>query len=429
MKKVISLFFAFIALLLSFTFTACKEEEPEDFSSDFYNAENWECMTYMDGTINDIGEKPTSLDDGGIKFFNSNQAFRLGVLTNEFNFMLNTTKDWQIWLKGSTKDNNVNDCYKLFYKDDVLSLMTSKNDQVLAFGGAEACGYIPTEWNKIKVTFFKNSARRVINLFINDQKVVFPFVGEVASVNDDGDLSVEEAAGFTLGDYFAVKVWGGNCILRIKPVANETAVETLKIACIGDSITYGANADDSYTDAYPVILQNLYGKNASVINFGNSGKTIRDSADAPYRQTLEYQGISLYKPDIAIIMLGTNDSKTYQVPTKSEMVNAYKKLIEELREINPVMEIYMATCPYAFSSAYQINNKNIENIVIPAIKEVAELYELKIIDMHEYTKDYSHLYADGIHPNTKGYSYLAYRFYCELEGVTPDESYVATFQE
>lgn len=428
MKKFIALCFAFTALLLSFTFTACKEEKPEDLPSDFYNAENWERMTTMDGTLDDVGEKPTSLDDGSIKFFNSNQAYLLDGLTNELTFMLNTTKDWQIWLKGSTKDNTVNDCYKLFYKDDVLSLMTSKNDKVLAFTAAEDCGYKPLEWNKIKVTFFKNSALRVISLFINDQKVDFPFVDEIATVNEDGDLAVEEAAGFTLGDYFAVKVWGGNCILRLKPVENEIATETLKIACIGDSITYGANADNSYTDAYPVILQNLYGKNASVINFGNSGKTIRDSADDPYRKTLEYQGISLYKPDIAVIMLGTNDSKTYQVPTKSEMVNAYKKLIEDLKEINPVMEIYMATCPYAFSSAYQINNKNIETIVIPAIKEVAQLYELKVIDMHEYTKDYSHLYADGIHPNTKGYSYLAYRFYCELEGVTPDETYIATFQ-
>lgn len=429
MKKIIAICLILTALLSCLSFTACKHDEDETYlESEFYDAEKWGYMTVNGGKKQDTGESPSTLSDGSIKFFNANQFYAFGEDINEFSFLINTTKDWQIWLKCSSKDNTKINCYKLFFKDEVLRIKTSDKNSDLAYAAASDCGYVTTEWNKISVSFSAlEDGKRSIKILINDKRVPFSIVNDENCKLDGGDLVCNEKDDFVLGNYFAVKVWGGDCILRLKPLENANTQDTLKIACIGDSITYGANADNPYTDSYPVILQKLYGKEACVINFGNSGKTVRNNADDPYSKTSEYNGISLYKPDIAVIMLGTNDSKTYQVPTKSEMVNAYKKLIEKLKEINPVIEIYMATCPYAFSSAYQINDKNIQTIVIPAIKEVAEFYDLKIIDIREYTKNYSHLYADGIHPSTKGYSYLAYRFYCELEGVTPDESYIATF--
>lgn len=430
MKKIIALCLVFAVFSLSFTFTACKKDDKTYSENEFYDSEKWGYMTVNGGKSDDAGETPTTLEDGSIKFFNANQVYAFNEDVNEFSFLLNTTKDWQIWLKCSSKDNAKVNCYKLFFKDETLHVKTSENSADLAYASASDCSYVTTKWNKISVSFsLKENNERSIKIVINDTVAPLTIVNDEDCAINGNDLVYREKEDFVLGNFFAVKVWGGDCILRLKPLSALNTPDSLKIACIGDSITYGANADNPYTDSYPVILQKLYGKEACVINFGNSGKTVRNNADDPYFKTSEYNGISLYKPDIAVIILGTNDSKTYQVPTKSEMVNAYKKLIEALKSVNPAMQIYMATCPYAFSSAYQINNKNIENVVIPAIREVAAFYDLQIIEMHEYTKDYSHLYADGIHPNTKGYSYLAYRVYCDLESLTPDESYIATFKK
>ena len=48
----------------------------------------------------------------------------------------------------------------------------------------------------------------------------------------------------------------------------------VKVACIGDSITYGAAIEDREHFAYPVQLQALLGGNYLVGNFGQNGATI-----------------------------------------------------------------------------------------------------------------------------------------------------------
>lgn len=404
----------------------------KDLSEDFYDAEMWGYMTVNGGKSNDGGGVPYSLKDGSIKFHNANQCYLLeeDLSNGDISFMIKTTKNWQIWLRASTKDNSKTNCYKLYFLDEVLHIRTSESSSDLAYVSAKDCNYRTTEWNKMKISFATDESKNCsIKITVNDTVAPLTVEDREDCTEKDGCLVYTEKEDFILGNYFAVKVWYGDCILQLKPINGKSTLEPLKIACIGDSITYGANADNSYTDSYPAVLQTLYGKEADVINLGNSGKTIRDSADDPYRKTTEYNAISLYKPDITIIMLGTNDSKTYQVPTKSELINAYRKLIEDLLKINPVMDIYMATCPYAYTSNYQISNKNIEKIVIPAIREVAESYSLEVIEMHEYTKNMKGCYADGIHPTSKGYAYLAQRFYWDLEGITPDESYIASFKD
>ncbi|MBE7088441.1 MAG: hypothetical protein E7370_02835 [Clostridiales bacterium] len=434
MKRFITLFLA-LALSLSciFAFGACaKEPEYDDLSSEFYNASNWIFMTNNGGASQDGGGLPYTLDDGSIKFHNANQAYLLDedLSNGSVSFMIKTSKDWQMWFRASTADNTKTNCYKLFFKDEVLHIRTSESQNDLAFVSAEDCGYLTNEWNKLELSFSTDENKNcTIKITVNGTKATFTAPEGQQNYLESGDLVYPESEDFTLGNYVIVKVWYGDCYLQLKPLANEGEDEVLKIACIGDSITYGANADNSYTDSYPAQLQKLYNGAANVMNFGNSGKTIRNSADDPYSKTTEYNGAMLFNADIVVLMLGTNDSKTYQVPTTQEMYDAYRVLIEKLYENNPYVVIYMATCPYAYSTSYQISNKNIEDIVIPAQLQIIEDYELECIDMHEFTKNLSNCYADGIHPTSRGYTYLSYMMYCSLEGITPDEDYVNTFKD
>ena len=65
----------------------------------------------------------------------------------------------------------------------------------------------------------------------------------------------------------------------------------IKIACVGDSITYGC------TDKY------------CVNNFGYTNRTAIKDADYPYTKEKLYQQSLDFKPDVVVIMLGSNDTK------------------------------------------------------------------------------------------------------------------------
>ena len=85
--------------------------------------------------------------------------------------------------------------------------------------------------------------------------------------------------------------------------------QQIKVACVGNSITWGHGIQDRSHNTYPAQLQQLLGDGFDVRNFGNNGKCAQDEADDPYTKTKEYADALAFLPDIVIIKLGTNDSK------------------------------------------------------------------------------------------------------------------------
>ncbi|RUA11942.1 MAG: sialate O-acetylesterase, partial [Flavobacteriia bacterium] len=83
----------------------------------------------------------------------------------------------------------------------------------------------------------------------------------------------------------------------------------IKIACVGNSITFGHKISNREKNAYPAQLQHLLGANYSVKNFGHSGRTLLKKGDYPYWKSDLYTKALQFKPDVVYIMLGTNDSK------------------------------------------------------------------------------------------------------------------------
>ena len=433
MKKIVSVICAAVlALTVTCALCACNGDKPQE-PDPLFAAENWQYMTVNGGKGNDSGGKPYTLSDGSIKFHNANSAYDCGkdLSNSSLSFMLNGSLNWQMWFLANTADNTNVNCYKLVYKDGVLFFTTSEAKSLLPLASAKASDtkYKENDWNEFEIAFETADDVCTVKLTVNDSRVTFTSNDALPQAGvTDGNFTHTQSESFATGNYICVKVWYGDCYLRLKPVGS-TSPGPIKVACLGDSITYGANADNSYTDSYPAQLQQRLGGDYNVMNFGKSGATVRDGADDPYRRTQEYNGAKLFVPDIAVIMLGTNDSKTYQKPTKSGIYNAFDTLYNELLTINSGMEIWIATSPYAYSSAYQISNANIESTVVPAQEEFALAYGLRLIPMHEYTKDMNGNYADGIHPTSKGYTYISYRMYCELTGEEPDPEYVKSFKD
>ena len=89
------------------------------------------------------------------------------------------------------------------------------------------------------------------------------------------------------------------------------------VACVGDSITAGQGSSAS-NRTYPAVLQTMLGSGVQVRNFGNSGSTMLSVGDKPYQNQAEYTAATTFVSGAGagavvdvIIMLGTNDTKSY----------------------------------------------------------------------------------------------------------------------
>lgn len=91
-------------------------------------------------------------------------------------------------------------------------------------------------------------------------------------------------------------------------VAHPASRAQLRVACLGNSITYGTALPDPQTQCYPAVLQQLLGDGYKVENFGHAGAAVLIRGHHPYTQTQEYAAALAFRPDIAVIHLGVNDT-------------------------------------------------------------------------------------------------------------------------
>ena len=68
-----------------------------------------------------------------------------------------------------------------------------------------------------------------------------------------------------------------------------TAQEKIKVACIGNSVTYGYGHKEPGRTSYPTQLQQMLGDKYEVRNFGHSGATLLSKGHRPYINLHEYK--------------------------------------------------------------------------------------------------------------------------------------------
>ncbi|MCS2571090.1 GDSL-type esterase/lipase family protein [Bacteroides ovatus] len=121
------------------------------------------------------------------------------------------------------------------------------------------------------------------------------------------------------------------------------ASEPIRVACIGNSITYGAFIPNREMNCYPAQLQAYLGDGYEVKNFGASGRTILSKGDYPYSETDTYKASLEYQPDIVLIKLGTNDTKPQNWKYKNEFKDNYQTLIDTYRNLKSHPRIILLT--------------------------------------------------------------------------------------
>ena len=188
--------------------------------------------------------------------------------------------------------------------------------------------------------------------------------------------------------------------------------QPLRIACVGNSITYGAGIVNREKNAYPAQLQAMLGSNYRVMNLGVSGTTLLRKGNAQYWNTSEYKKVLESKPDIVFIELGTNDSKLINRPFYDEFEKDYKELIQSFRQVSTKPRIILLLpLPSFLEDSNSIYDPVIKEQIIPRIQKVAYETDCEIIDLHSLFIDKPDLLLDQIHPSSLGATLIAKRLY------------------
>jgi len=207
--------------------------------------------------------------------------------------------------------------------------------------------------------------------------------------------------------------------------------EPIRLACIGDSITFGAGIEERNTNSYPAQLavmlgsrlqaarsSRLSGSRWDVRNFGVSGTTLLKKGDRPYWNQDAFKKALDFNPNVVVIMLGTNDSKPENWKYKDEYVGDYIDLIRRFKELPAKPKIWICYPVPAYPARWGISDKVITEEIMPRIDEIAGKTGVPIIDLHTALSDKPEMFPDLIHPNAEGAKLMAEAIYHSLTGRT-----------
>lgn len=212
-------------------------------------------------------------------------------------------------------------------------------------------------------------------------------------------------------------------------VVSVSAFASGKVACVGNSITYGYGIV-SWPDqtSYPHHLQEMLRVDApgdTVENFGVSSLTVRKDDQASYWKGHRFAPAIEFAADTVIIELGTNDSKAYapwNTPVQNAVVDSaitadFEALIDTF-QVKSKPHIFICLAPYVNNVDWNIIDTTVVNRVNPAILRAGLEKGVNVIDLHFYfsaLEKPSWYLEDLVHPSIEGAKHLAEIVYAHLQ--------------
>lgn len=187
----------------------------------------------------------------------------------------------------------------------------------------------------------------------------------------------------------------------------------IKVAAIGDSLTYGYGLEDRIRDAYPCILAELLGSHYQVSNFGLSGRSLQSTTDFPYLKEVNAQLSLESEADIVIIMIGSNDSRA-PYWNRERFASEYRQLVERYMNLPSQPDVYVVVPPYVPTSRFGLDNSIIKEELQVIIPNIADDLGIKSINLYPVTEARVDYYSDGLHLTPKGKRIIAEEIYHHL---------------
>lgn len=195
------------------------------------------------------------------------------------------------------------------------------------------------------------------------------------------------------------------CLCSLFVVNVLWAEEIIKVACIGNSITYGAGIDNREKNSYPTQLQYYLGNGYDVMNFGSNGATAQAQGDYPYISTGVYKESLDFMPDIVLIKLGTNDTKPQNWKNKERFMADYQSIIDTYRSLSSRPRIILLTPIRCFlTEKNKISPDIIEKDIRASVEQLAYINGLEIINLFNVFGSQwdSSIMPDRLHPSSIG---------------------------
>jgi len=219
-------------------------------------------------------------------------------------------------------------------------------------------------------------------------------------------------------------------LISLASLASALASPT-RLACVGDSITWGYGISNREHNCYPAQLAVMLGTNWEVRNLGVNTTTLLHQGDLPYVEQPAYTRALAFKPDVVVIDFGANDSKhpgdgsldaknaVNNWQYKTNFVHDYEEMIAAFRQANPKAKIFICLPTPDYPGRWGINDKTIRVEMIPMIRRVAKQSDVTVIDLYTALSGRKELFPDTVHPNATGAGLMAAAVYRALTEHAP----------
>lgn len=199
-----------------------------------------------------------------------------------------------------------------------------------------------------------------------------------------------------------------------EPVTPDIPDGVTKIACVGDSLTYGGG----YRSAYPNVLQGLLGTESYYVgNFGANGRTMTmglsdppNMPDRSYYDSQEYRDSIAFAADIVILCLGTNDTWRVDMTSdagKAAYLEALEQFVRSYYEAG-AEQVYVCLPPDCIQTGnYGDMGDIIEMHIIPMLRRQATALNYQLIDFFSATRGHTDWFTDKVHFTADGYAAMA----------------------
>ena len=195
--------------------------------------------------------------------------------------------------------------------------------------------------------------------------------------------------------------------------------EKIKVACIGNSVTFGYLLPEREVNAYPFQLQKMLGEDYEVGNFGKSGATLLNKGHRPYMQQQEFKDAMTFGGDIAVIHLGLNDTDPRNWPNYSEdFEKDYYALIDSVMKANPKCKVWICRMSPITDKhpRFRSGTRDWYKQIQQRIEDIAKIKDVGLIDLQTPLYDLPNLLPDALHPDTIGAKIIAETVYSAITG-------------
>lgn len=193
-----------------------------------------------------------------------------------------------------------------------------------------------------------------------------------------------------------------------KPSDTTHSASPIRVACIGDSITFGMGIPNRERNSYPARLQHLLGDGYQVRNFGRSGADVLLRNNGPYLQTDEHQQALAFKPNVVVCNLGINDHALVS-DNQQEFVRDYVRLLRAYATLptKPRLLIWTRLAPVMPGQRNYEQCLELTHTFTTLLQRVADRTAAKGIDLHTPLAGHAEWFPDHLHPNTEGADVIA----------------------